>query len=230
MFNQLFTKTEKKIFAVTLRGRQPMAITAVMKSTGKIFMLKPITFPSDGEKLQQELVPLLIKHVKKGFEVAVDEVSGDYCRHTGAIQCVIDAPRVTPNGTEPPLITGAIKRYRELFDLQMIDLPNSGAYAIPQNLVNTQFNARGEETFQINYEALRPEHVLTLLTVYASYTRLNNTQHLMDYLKQYEKPAQMAPGELSRGMNAITAVDRLAADRADNGMAGQKIDDNTWIL
>ena len=241
-------KSEKMIVAVTLRGKQPMMIASRLLKTGKIIMLKPEPLPTDGVQLQEVLIPLMKKYTDGiKSDVLIDDHSDLFCRAVpGATFCPYDVPReMKRNGDKIAPIVTALVIYQQLHDRRLLELPTTGGnFHLPPSLVNTKFNGAGELVHEINRDAIRAEHILTIMTIIGSIEPTNDLHHLLAMHQENDRlnaeavararagggiPLEQR-GEYIRGMNAITHADRVAAEKAQPSLAGTKISENEWIL
>lgn len=165
----------QRILIATLSQNKPMLVESVFND-GILVMADPVSYPPSRDRLITDMLPRLIKRRANGFKVLVDEVSGEFSKMSGASQVRLNDPHTDGR----PVISAALDRYQEMRRTKSIITPQSGAgFDIPQSLVDTSSNSKGETAYNINWPEVTANHVLTILSVYAT---LHNRPGTADYI------------------------------------------------
>ena len=214
----------KRIAVITTNGLFPLFIQSVFDK-GQLTFGDVQRLPAPRHQLQEEARKLLPRLVRRGDTVLVDEFSGTLAKDTGAKQ--VNLGMKGPD--DVPVIVKAFGYYQEMKRQHAILLPasNPGAYEIPTTLVNEVHNQKGEISYQVDWENLRAEQYLTLLSVYAcSYNDVGSASYfraLMGSILPQRTPT-------SPLQTIIEHEQRKADEVIGSSMAGQKIDENSWYL
>lgn len=124
-----------------------------------------------------------------------------------------------------------MERYRELKLQRRLSLPdkNKGAFEIPDSIVDTEYNGNGEEVYRVNWQNIRPEHILMILCCYA--TVYHNVASA-DYLKQMTGSVEKEnkAGIMASFLSIIGHEKVKAATSQPKSLAGKEVDEDTVIL
>lgn len=165
----------QRILIATLSQSKPMLVECVF-SEGVLVMADPVAYPPSRDTLITEMLPRLIKRRASGFKVLVDEVSGEFSKMSGASQVRLNDAHTDGR----PVISVALDRYQEMRRTKSIITPQTGTgFEIPQSLIDTSSNNKGETVYNINWPEVTASHVLTILSVYAT---LHNRPGTADYI------------------------------------------------
>lgn len=214
----------KRIAVLTTSGTVPTLIQSVYQDG-------ELTF-GEAEKLKPQRLLLaaaarlkLPKLVKRGDTVLVDEYSGTIAKAVGAKQVTL----ATKGANDVPVIVAAFGLYWEMERQHAILYPasNPSAYKVPKTLVNEVHNARGEMSYQVDWENIRTEHYLMLLTVYATtFNDVGSAAYIQQMMDGKVKEAVMTkPFE-----TIIAHQDAKDAEVIGQSLAGKRLNDHEWVL
>ncbi|MCZ4061174.1 maturation control protein [Pantoea sp. LMR881] len=211
----------QKILVASLSQSKPMLLESVY-TDGILVMGDAITLKPSRDSLIAEMIPRLINRRARGFKVLVDEVSGDFCRMSGASKVRLNDQHFD----DRPVLSVALDRYQELRRLKSIITPQSGTgFDIPASLIDTTSNAKGETVYNINWAEITASHVLTILSVYAT---LYNRPGSADYISQVT--ATMAIPEPRKAGGDWLTEHQNGKEKPKPTLAGKTIDEDTIIL
>lgn len=213
----------KRIAVLSTSGKTPMFIQSVFDD-GILTFADPEPLPPVSIKLREEALIRLPKLVKRGDTVLVDEYRGAIARECGA-----KAISLSMVESDKPVIVRAFGLYREMKRQHAILLPakNPGAFDISDSLVNEQHNSKGEISYHIDWENIRPEQYLMLLSVFA--TSFNDVGSAEYFKAIMGKPEQE--------YNPTSPLHKIVAQQAlkdakpiGSSLAGQKVSDTEWYF
>lgn len=214
----------KRICVVTTNGLYPLLIQSVF-TDGELTFGEQVKLPMQRGPLMTECKARLPKLIQRGDTVLVDEYSGTLAKAVGAKQVTL----AMKGANDVPVIVAAFGLYWEMKNQRAILLPasNSGAYEVPRTLVNEVHNQKGEISYQVDWENIRAEQYLMLLSVYAtSFNDVGSAAYIRDMLGRGEKART-----LTTPLDAIIQHhENLDAENIGKSMAGQKLSDNEWVL
>lgn len=217
---------DQKIAVITLTTDRPMYVTAVLKGDNLI-MSDPKSLPANLENQRKKLTPAIDTLRKNGFKVLVDEISGAISAASGANHVSLKS-RFTDG--RAAVVVG-IERYNEMRRQKTISLPpkNSGAYDIPANIVEVEFNAKGEEVYRINWTDIRPEHVLTILCCFATiYHPVASADYIAAMTGTVEDESKK--GLLGVFSKIISHQHKVSSAVVPETLAGTRISDDEVVL
>lgn len=210
-----------KICVVTLSQGKPMMLRSVF-TDGILVMSEPETFAASRNVLIKDMIPKLCKYRQSGFKVLVDEVSGEISKAVGA-----HFTRMSDKHTDGrPVIVVAIERYEEMKRTSAFITPKSSSgFDIPNSLVDRSNNSNGEVAYNINWGEVRATHLLTILSVYATFY---NNPGSADYI------AQMATA-LNMPESTTTKPDSMSAlfgrkEEQVKSLSGEKLGEDYFVL
>ena len=215
----------KRIAVLTTSGGMfPLLIQAVYDK-GLLTFGDVERLPAPRDQLQDTAKKKLPRLVKRGDTVIVDEYSGELARLCGA-KCI----NLSMKGADDiPVIVKAFSLFWEMKRQHAILLPanNPGAYEISSTMVNEVHNQKGEISYQVDWENIRAEQYLTLLSVYAtSFNDVGSAEYIRQMMGAKEDP-KVPHSPL---LKIVQHQQAEAEAGVDQGMAGMKIDENSWIL
>lgn len=214
----------KRIAVLTTNGLFPLLVQSVYDK-GLLTFGEVDRCPAPRNQLEEYARKKLPRLVKRGDTVIVDEYSGNLARACGA-KCVTLS---TKGADDIPVIVKAFGLYHEMKRQHAILLPanNPGAYEIPSTLVNEVHNQKGELSYQVDWENIRAEQYLTLLSVYATtFNDVGSAAYIRELMGTKEDP-----NPLTSPLQKILEWQQTEDQKdADHGLAGKKVDDNTWYL
>ena len=155
----------EKIAIFSLTTSKPQMLTAILKDGALIINeVKPL--PASALEQKQKIPPAIAALRKSKFKVLVDEITPTISAGTGASQVTLK----TRHADGRAAIIVGMERYRELKLQKLLSLPqnNKGAFEIPDSIVDTEYNGNGEEVYRVNWQDIRPEHILMVLCCYAT--------------------------------------------------------------
>lgn len=120
--------------------------------------------PRNLSKLKELLIPKIKSFQEKGFIVLVDEVLPVFSNYARAVKL----SDIDSSGT--PIMVSSLQAYKNMAMLQAITFPicDSGAFDIPDSIVEEQRDSSGRVNYRINWTDLRPESTLLLLSIHAA--------------------------------------------------------------
>lgn len=214
----------KRIAVLTTNGLFPLLVQSVYDK-GLLTFGEVDRCPAPRHQLEEHALKKLPKLVRRGDMVIVDEYSGNIARACGA-KCITLASK---GPDDVPVIVKAFGLYHEMKRQHAILLPanNPGAYEIPNTLVNEIHNASGELSYQVDWENIRSEQYLTLLSVYATtFNDVGSAAYIRELMG-----TKADPNPLTSPLQKIIAWQQEQDQKgADQGLAGKKLDDNSWVL
>lgn len=156
---------QEKIAVFVLSFTSPKWASAVYEN-GYLTFGAVKDLPAKLSEQQAKIKPAVVKLMGSGFKVLVDEVSPIITSGTGASLVNLSAK----HRDDRPVLVAGIARYRELKRLSAIVLPaNTGdRFTIPDDVVESEFNAAGDEVYRINWVSLTSDHVVMILACYAT--------------------------------------------------------------
>lgn len=216
----------EKIAIFSLSTSKPQLMTAVLDDGALIIQdVKPL--PASARE-QKEKVPAAIRKLRESkFKVLVDELTPTVSSGTGASQVTLKTRHVDGRAV---IIVG-MERYRELKLQRMLSLPkgNKGTLEIPDSIVDIEFNGNGEEVYRVNWQDIRPEHILMILccfaTVYHNVASADYVNQMTGVPLESEKP-----GLITSLLSLIGHEQHKASTALPKSLAGNRIDDDTYIL
>ncbi|HBM2815645.1 TPA: hypothetical protein LU109_003554 [Enterobacter hormaechei subsp. xiangfangensis] len=215
----------KTIAVLATSGRYPVFIQAVYID-GVLTLDNKKMMPRNGGALNKEVVPVITRLIKKGFLVMVDEVSGAICAATGANQVNLD----TKHHDGRPVIVVAMERFREMHRLGMISMPpgEEGLFSLPPSIVDTEVKPNGEATYRINWDEIKPEHLLTLFCVYGTvFNNVTSGQYLTAMLGAIEPERNL----LTPFHNIVKGTETEVLNQGiQKSLAGNKLTNGDKVL
>lgn len=151
----------QKIAVFSLSTSNPLYVTAIYDDDNNLIMSIPKSLPNSLKQQRVKVIPAIEKLLKADFKVLVDETSGTIASESGAHHVSL---KTRHTDSRAAVLVG-IERYNELRLQKAISLPekNPGAYEIPSSIVDIDYNAAGDEVYHINWQDIRPEHLLTIM-------------------------------------------------------------------
>ncbi|HFJ9774243.1 TPA: maturation control protein, partial [Raoultella ornithinolytica] len=124
-----------------------------------------------------------------------------------------------------------IERYNELRLQKAISLPekNPGAYEIPSSIVDIDYNAAGDEVYHINWQDIRPEHLLTIMCCFATVYHPVTSAAYIKAMTGGSEEREQHPLLRVFG-NLIKHQEVTSASAVPPSLTGQRISDNEVIL
>lgn len=203
---------DKKICVVCLSVGKPAMLTAAWVND-ELIMAERKHYPERRRAMELELLKDLREKEEKGFLVLVEEENSFI---TGRIGQRI---RLRDNHTTGrPVLVEAMRIYNELDRQKAIKRPRqeSGKYVLHQSIFDADRDKKGEEFYNINWQELETEHVLTLLCCYA--TEYNNAASA-DYIRamtgELHKPEE--PSLLEPMLNILRSVQQRDEKKVPQG-------------
>ncbi|EAS5032296.1 maturation control protein [Citrobacter sp. SL156] len=204
---------DKKICVVCLSVGKPAMLTAAWVND-ELIMAERKHYPERRRAMELELLKDLREKEEKGFLVLVEEENSFI---TGRIGQRI---RLRDNHTTGrPVLVEAMRIYNELDRQKAIKRPRqeSGKYVLHQSIFDADRDKKGEEFYNINWQELETEHVLTLLCCYA--TEYNNAASA-DYIRamtgELHKPEE--PSLLEPMLNILRGVQQRDEKKVPQGV------------
>lgn len=216
----------EQIAIFSLSTSKPQLMTAVFKEGALLINeVKPLGVSA---REQKEKIPAAIRKLReKKFKVLVDEMTPTISAGTGASQVTLKTRHIDGRAV---IIVG-MERYRELKLQRMLSLPKGlkGSFEIPDSIVDIEFNGNGEEVYRVNWQDIRPEHILMILCCFA--TVFHNVASA-DYISQMTgvtlEPEE--PGLIASFLSLIGHQQKKANTAQPQSLSGSRIDDDTYIL
>lgn len=203
---------DKKICVVCLSVGKPAMLTAAWVND-ELIMAERKHYPERRRAMELELLKDLREKEEKGFLVLVEEENSFI---TGRIGQRI---RLRDNHTTGrPVLVEAMRIYNELDRQKAIKRPRqeSGKYILHQSIFDADRDKKGEEFYNINWQELETEHVLTLLCCYA--TEYNNAASA-DYIRamtgELHKPEE--PSLLEPMLNILRGIQQSDEKKVPQG-------------
>ncbi|EHK0699974.1 maturation control protein [Salmonella enterica] len=159
---------DKKICVVCLSVGKPAMLTAAWVNN-ELIMAERKNYPDRRRAMELELLRDLREKEEKDFLVLVEEESSFITGRVGQRIRLRDE-----HTTGRPVLVEAMRIYNELDRQKAIKRPRieSSKYVLHQSIFDADRDKKGEEFYNINWQELTTEHVLTLLCCYA--TEYNN--------------------------------------------------------
>ncbi|EAT0104134.1 TPA: maturation control protein [Salmonella enterica subsp. enterica serovar Havana] len=203
---------DKKICAVCLTVGKPAMITAAWVND-ELIMAERKNYPERRRAMELELLRDLREKEEKGFVVLVDEENSFITGRVGQRIRLRDE-----HTTRRPVLVEAMRIYSELDRQKAIKRPRaeSGKYILHQSIFDADRDKKGEEFYNINWQELTTEHVLTLLCCYA--TEYNNIASA-DFIKAMtgDLYRQQEKSLIDPMLNIVRGVQRMAEKRVPQG-------------
>ncbi|HBM1970047.1 TPA: maturation control protein [Escherichia coli] len=216
----------QKIAIFSLSTNKPLMATAVLKD-GALVIDKVKPLPASAIEQKRKIPPAIAELRKSEFKVLVDEITPTISAGTGASQVTLK----TRHADGRAAIIVGMERYRELKLQRLLSLPdkNKGAFEIPDSIVDTEYNGHGEEVYRVNWQDIRPEHILMILCCYA--TVYHNVASA-DYLKQMTGAVEKEnkAGIMASFLSIIGHEKVKAGASQPKSLAGTEVDEDTVIL
>ncbi|EDG9409347.1 maturation control protein [Salmonella enterica subsp. enterica serovar Newport] len=203
---------DKKICVVCLSVGKPAMLTAAWVND-ELIMAERKNYPDRRRAMELELLKDLREKEEKGFIVLVDEENSFITGRVG------QRIRLRDDHTSGcPVLVEAMRIYKELDRQKAIKRPRqeSGKYILHQSIFDSDRDKKGEEFYNINWQELETEHVLTLLCCYA--TEYNNTASA-DFIKSMtgEMYRHHETSLIDPMLNIIRGVQRISERRVPQG-------------
>ncbi|HCZ4695608.1 MULTISPECIES: maturation control protein [Enterobacteriaceae] len=203
---------DKKICVVCLSVGKPAMLTAAWVND-ELIMAERKNYPERRRAMELELLRDLREKEQKGFLVLVEEESSFITGRVGQRIRLRDE-----HTTGRPVLVEAMRIYNELDRQKAIKRPRmeSGKYILHQSIFDADRDKKGEEFYNINWQELETEHVLTLLCCYA--TEYNNAasgdfiRAMTDEMYRHQEKSLLDPM-----VNIIRGVQRLTEKRVPHG-------------
>lgn len=216
----------EKIAVFSLTTSKPQLMTAVFKD-GALVISEVKALPVSAVE-QRKNIPTAIATLRKSkFKVLVDEITPTISSGTGASQITL---KTRHSDGRAAIIVG-MERYRELKQQRLLSLPktNKGAFEIPDSIVDIEYNGNGEEVYRVNWQDIRPEHILMIICCFA--TVYHNVASA-DYISQMsgDTDVEQAPSLLSSFLSILRNEKTEASTIQPKSLAGKRIDSDTVIL
>lgn len=215
----------QKIAIFSLSTNKPLMATAVLKD-GALVIDKVKPLPASAIEQKRKIPPAIAELRKSEFKVLVDEITPTISAGTGASQVTLK----TRHADGRAAIIVGMERYRELKLQRLLSLPdkNKGAFEIPDSIVDTEYNGNGEEVYRVNWQDIRPEHILMILCCYA--TVYHNVASA-DYLKQMTGAVEKEnKAGIMASFLSIIGHEKVKAASQPKSLAGKEVDEDTVIL
>jgi hypothetical protein len=166
------TVNDKKIYCVSTVGGIPYGVLASWRS-GQLSIVKVETFPTGIASYKEPITKLVKERVKKGFLVFIEEGFSSI-KVAGAYQVGMDTVDDVAGVT---VVNMAMKQYRAMTSGGIIVYGASvGNISIPETNINQTIDDKGRTLYELEWEAIKPQHRALLLVVYAVVS--NNPSHL----------------------------------------------------
>jgi hypothetical protein len=216
----------QKIAIFSLTTSKPQMITAVLKD-GALVVTEVKLLPTSAMEQRQKIPPAIETLRKSNFKVLVDEITPMVSAGTGAAQVTIKTRHIDGRAV---LIVG-MERYRELKQQHLLSLPtkNKGAFEIPDSIVDIEYNANGEEVYRVNWQEIRPEHILIILCCFAT---IYHNVASADYVTQMEEKAgvEHKPGLIGSLLTILGHESEKSGTVQPKTLAGDRLDEDTVVL
>ncbi|WP_241613003.1 maturation control protein [Rosenbergiella epipactidis] len=218
---------QQKIAVFALAFSAPMWASAVFDEGHLTFgEVKKISAKLKDQ--ETKVKPAVVKLMSSGFKVLVDEVSPIVTAGTGASLIKLSSK----HRDERPVLVAGLERYRELKRLGAIIFPQKSGerFNIPEDVVESEFNASGDEVYRINWPVLTADHVVTILACYATiYHPVASAAYIagMNADTPEKKPTSGVVAAFNRILNARHIND---VNPSPEPLTGRVIDENTRIL
>ncbi|MED8246962.1 hypothetical protein Q5479_23730, partial [Escherichia coli] len=106
---------------------------------------------------------------------------------------------------------------------------NKGAFEIPDSIVDTEYNGNGEEVYRVNWQDIRPEHILMILCCYATvYHNVASADYVEQMTGTVEK--EQKTGILASFLSIIGHEKVKAGTSQPKSLTGKEVDEDTVIL
>ncbi|EGM9019168.1 TPA: maturation control protein [Escherichia coli] len=216
----------EQIAVFSLTTSKPLLMTAILKDGALVVNdVKPL--PASAME-QRKKIPGAIATLRKSkFKVLVDEITPAVSAGTGASQVTL---KTRHSDGRAAIIVG-MERYRELKLQRLLSLPaqNKAAFDIPDSIVDTEYNSNGEEVYRVNWQDIRPEHILMILccyaTVYHNVSSVDYVQQMTGIVEKEQKGGIIAPFLSILGYEKATS-----GSVQPKSLAGREVDEDTVIL
>ncbi|EGN0132867.1 maturation control protein [Escherichia coli] len=216
----------EKIAIFSLTTSKPQMLTAILKDGALIINeVKPL--PASALEQKQKIPPAIAALRKSKFKVLVDEITPTISAGTGASQVTLK----TRHADGRAAIIVGMERYRELKLQKLLSLPqnNKGAFEIPDSIVDTEYNGNGEEVYRVNWQDIRPEHILMILCCYATvYHNVASADYVEQMTGTVEK--EQKRGILASFLSIIGHEKVKAGTSQPKTLTGKEVDEDTVIL
>lgn len=178
--------------------------------------------------LEEKVKPSISKLMQSGFKVLVDEVSPKVTAGTGASMVRLSDKH---HDGRPVLVVG-IDRYRELRRMGALVLPpkSGDRFSIPDDVVESEFSSSGDEVYRINWAVLTADHVIMILSCYATVFNPVNTAAYIDAVCEGAEQKAPSKGMMAAFHRIIGKTEEVNNPPTPDALAGSVIDKNTWIL
>jgi hypothetical protein len=204
---------DKKICVVCLSVGKPAMLTAAWVND-ELIMAERKHYPERRRAMELELLKDLREKEEKGFLVLVEEENSFI---TGRIGQRI---RLRDNHTTGrPVLVEAMRIYNELDRQKAIKRPRqeSGKYVLHQSIFDADRDKKGEEFYNINWQELETEHVLTLLCCYATeYNNAASADYIRSMTGELHKPEE--PSLLEPMLNILRGVQQRDEKKVPQGV------------
>lgn len=216
----------QKIAIFSLTVSKPQLMLAALKDGALVITeVKPLS--ASATEQRKNLPAAIGKLRQNGFKVLVDEITPMVSAGTGASQVTLK----TRHADGRAAIIVGMERYRELKQQHLVSLPtkNKGAFEIPDSIVDIEYNGNGEEVYRVNWQDIRPEHILMILCCFA--TVYHNVASA-DYVTQMTgaQVKERKPGLVSSFLAIINNESKNAGDSQPKSLAGRRISDDEIVL
>ncbi|MDV1094987.1 maturation control protein (plasmid) [Raoultella ornithinolytica] len=216
----------QKIAIFSLTTSKPMIMSAVFRQGALVVTdVKPL--PVSAMEQRKKIPSAIDKLRKNNFKVLVDEITPTVSTGTGASQVTLK----TRHADGRAAIIVGMERYRELKQQRLLSLPasNKGAYEIPDSIVDIEYNGNGEEVYRVNWQDIRPEHILMILCCFATvYHNVASADYVSQMVGVTEEA--QAPGLLASFFSILKQEKAKAQSVQPESLAGKRMDDDTVIL
>lgn len=205
-------RMDKKICVVCMSIGRPVMLTAGWRDN-ELIMGEKTLYPEKRRAMELSLLNDIREKEEKGFMVLVDEENSFITGRAGHRVRLRDE---LTGGT--PVLVAAMNIYNELDRQSAVRFPrqDSGKFQLPQNIFDTDRTKDGEEFYRIDWAALQAEHVLTLLSCYA--TEYHNPASA-DYIRAMagEMERHDAPHPLDPFFNLLRGLHQLDEEKVPQG-------------
>ncbi|HAS1009799.1 MULTISPECIES: maturation control protein [Enterobacter cloacae complex] len=219
--------SNQKIAVFCMSAAKPKLLLAGLVKN--VLVITEVKALSESITEQMEKIPGSIRKLRSsGFKVLVDEETPTISPGTGASMISLN----TKHHDGRPVLVVGIERYRELSRRKLISFPKGiqkGLYELSTSVMDIEYKDSGEAVYKVNWQDLRPEHIMMILCCYA--TVYNNVASA-DYIQQMNGHAvgNEGPGIFDSLISIIDHQHEESANAASKSLVGARIDDDTVIL
>jgi hypothetical protein len=176
---------DKKICAICLSNKRPMLVRAAWQSS-ELFFDNPVALPTRRAELEAKTLETALQLADKGFQIIIEESTSFVSSRVGnrvRLRDIADDNR--------PVLVAAHDAYNELLNQSAIVFPaKSQAFRLPDSIFDEERDGKGAVTFNIDWDSLKSEHVLTLLACYATIWHNPSSSNFLQAMFGNQAPAE----------------------------------------